>query len=61
MSMNLNFATKDSKSVVCDGKCDFPVHSDCPKRKSANKQIRTMTKINAASNTAKPFIRTWKL
>ena len=26
-----------------------------------NKQIRNMTKINTASNTAKPFIRRWKL
>ena len=32
-----------------------------PEVSEINKQIRNMTKINAASNTAKPSIRTWKL
>ena len=32
-----------------------------PEFSEINKQIRFLTKINAASNTAKPFIRTWKL
>ena len=33
--MNLNFATKDAKSIVFDGKCGFPIHSHCLNRKSA--------------------------
>ena len=53
--MNLNFATEEAKSVVCDGKCGFPIHSPNGNRE-INKQIRYMTKINAASNTAKSFI-----
>ena len=32
-----------------------------PEVSEIKKQIRKRTKINAASNTAKPFIRTWKL
>ena len=62
--MNLNFATKDAKSVVCDRKCDFPIHNhrfsytqplSKPEAGENNKHIRNMTKFNAASNTAKPF------
>ena len=54
-----NLPKKDVKSFVCDGRCVFPIHSHCPNRKSA--KLRNMTKINAASDTPKPFIWTWKL
>ena len=60
--MHLKFATEDAKAVVCDGNCGFPTQSlSKPEVSEINKHIRNMTKINAAYNTAKPFIRTWKL
>ena len=54
--MNLNFATKDAKSVMW---FSYTQPLSKPEVREINKQVQNMTMNNVASNTAKPFIRTW--
>ena len=49
--MNSNCATKDAKSVVCDGTCGFPIHSYCPNQNSVKLiKIWNMNKVNVGKS-----------